>query len=86
MTEAEFEAGYAARSGVSVEWLHKRGRFAEPCDCGEPYCEGWAMGNQWEDAIAENELRAVPQKADLRPGAPFPGFNDWHIPYWRSPQ
>ena len=58
MTCDEFEALYAQRSGVTVEQLHAWGRFAEPCDCGNPICEGWAMGHQWEDAIVEYEARA----------------------------
>lgn len=53
----QFEAAYAARSGVTVEFLHQHGRWAEPCDCGTETCEGWAMGHQWEDALFENELR-----------------------------
>ena len=59
MTAEEFEAAYAQRSGLSVEWLHQHGRYAEPCDCGDPECEGWAMGHPWEDAIFEDELRAT---------------------------
>ena len=58
-----FEAAYAARSGVTVEWLHAHGRWPEPCDCGEGMCEGWEMGHQWEDALLEDELR----KSGLRP-------------------
>lgn len=57
MNAAEFEAAYAERSGVTVEQLHAWGRYAEPCDCGEPGCEGWAMGHQQEDAIVEDEFR-----------------------------
>jgi hypothetical protein len=56
LTAAEFEAAYAARSGVSVEYLHWAGRFAQPCDCGWDDCQGWEMGHQWEDALARNEL------------------------------
>ena len=44
ITADEFEAAYAARSGVTVEFLHEHGRRAEPCGCGEDDCEGWAMG------------------------------------------
>jgi hypothetical protein len=44
----EFEAQYAARSGVTVAWLHAHGRYAEPCDCGADMCQGWAMGHQQE--------------------------------------
>jgi hypothetical protein len=63
MTAEEFEEAYAARSGVTVEFLHRHGRYAEPCDCGEDACGGWAMGHQWEDAIIEDQLRtAVIQK------------------------
>lgn len=57
MTAEEFEAAYATRSGVTVEFLHSWGRYAEPCGCGEPECGGWAMGRQQEDAITENMLR-----------------------------
>lgn len=63
MTAEEFEAAYAARSGVSVGFLHARGRYAERCDCGEPECEGWAMGYQLEDAIAEDAARALTRRS-----------------------
>jgi len=53
----EFEAQYAARSGVTVAQLHAYGRYAEPCSCGNDECEGWAMGHQQEDAIVEDEIR-----------------------------
>jgi hypothetical protein len=46
MTLEEFEAGYAERSGVTVEWLHNNGLHGKPCDCGNEFCEGWAM--DWE--------------------------------------
>ena len=55
---AEFEAAYAARSGVTVDWLHAHGRYAERCDCGEEMCEGWAMAHPQEDAIVEERLRS----------------------------
>ena len=58
MTAEEWEAAYAERSGVTVEFLHSWGRFAERCDCGDAECEGWAMGHPWEDAIAEDLKRA----------------------------
>jgi hypothetical protein len=54
MTAAEFEAAYADRSGLTVDQLHDWGRFAEPCDCGDPLCEGWAMGHQWVEAEFED--------------------------------
>jgi len=57
LTAAQFEEQWAARAGVTVESLHSWGRWAERCDCGEPGCEGWSMGHQWEDAIVINELR-----------------------------
>ena len=58
MTAAEFEAQIARTTGVTVEWLHLGMRpVREPCDCGEPCCEGWQMGHQHEDAILENQLR-----------------------------
>ena len=60
MTAAEFEAAYAARSGVTVAWLRYRGRYVEPCYCGDDECEGWCMGHQHEDALAEDEARLRP--------------------------
>lgn len=61
MTAAEFEARYAARSGVTVAWLHAHGRYAERCRCGWGMCEGWGMGHQQEDAIAEDHARTASQ-------------------------
>ena len=46
MTKDEFEAGYAMRSGVSIEWLHQHGQHAVLCDCGEHGCNGWAMARR----------------------------------------
>ena len=57
MTRDEFEARYAARSGITIAQLHAYGRYAELCRCDGEGCEGWAMGPQQEDAIAENETR-----------------------------
>ncbi len=65
MTGEEFEAAYAARSGVSTGWLHSAGRYAEPCDCGEPECEGWAMGHQQDDAIIEDVIVARAKRRDV---------------------
>jgi hypothetical protein len=45
MTAAEFEAAYAAASGVTVTWLHDHGRYALPCDCGDQTCGGWQMAH-----------------------------------------
>ena len=58
MTAEEFEAAYAARSGVTVDFLHEHGCWAEQCDCDEDGCQGWAMGHQQEDAIIEDGQRA----------------------------
>lgn len=41
MTAEQFEQEYAARSGVSVEWLRAQGRVVATCDCDEPDCEGF---------------------------------------------
>lgn len=46
MTLDEFEAEYAAASGITVEKLHEYGLYAMPCDCGDESCRGWAM--DWE--------------------------------------
>jgi hypothetical protein len=43
ITKEEFERQYAEKSGVTIEWLHAHGQFAEPCDCEWDECKGWAM-------------------------------------------
>ncbi len=43
MTKDEFEAAYAARSGVTVQRLYEMGRYGAPCNCGDESCEGWQM-------------------------------------------
>jgi hypothetical protein len=62
ITAAAFEAAYAARSGTTVAGLHRLGRYAEPCNCGDDDCEGWALGHQQEDAIVENAGRKDDQR------------------------
>lgn len=42
MTREEFEAEYAARSGVTVEELRAAGRIVVPCTCDSDMCAGWA--------------------------------------------
>lgn len=37
----EFERVYAARSGVTVEWLREQGRVVATCDCDYEFCEGF---------------------------------------------
>lgn len=59
LSAAQFEAAYAERSSTTAAQLHAWGRYAEPCDCREEGCEGWAMGHQWEDALLEDSLRAA---------------------------
>lgn len=41
MTKQEFEIQW--RSGLAVTELPALLVHAEPCDCGEPECEGWQM-------------------------------------------
>jgi hypothetical protein len=57
MTGEHFAAAYAHRSGTTVEDLAAWGRYPAPCACGDPICEGWLMGHQWEDAIFEDLMR-----------------------------
>ena len=37
-----FAIAYAARSGVTVEWLMQYKKVV-PCDCDDELCEGWQM-------------------------------------------
>lgn len=41
MTLQEFEVGYARRSNLTLVEFYDLGLRGEPCDCGEPGCEGW---------------------------------------------
>jgi hypothetical protein len=41
MTAEEFEAGYAERSGLTVDALRRLGFVVRPCSCGETGCHGW---------------------------------------------
>lgn len=43
MTESEFVAFYAERSGMTPAELAAHGRKPYRCACGEEGCEGWAM-------------------------------------------
>jgi hypothetical protein len=86
VTAAEFEAAYAARSGVTVEQLHAWGRYAEPCDCDSDMCQGWAMGHQQEDAIAEDQLRATRRYIAAHRETWPPGTTAWFEYHcWESP-
>jgi hypothetical protein len=49
----KFEKKYAKDSDTTVEQLHKLGRYATPCDCGEDGCKGWQMGHFEEMTHAE---------------------------------
>ena len=54
-TVQEFERWYANNSGVTVEFLHKYGRYGAPCDCGDTICTGWQMTHQ--DYVLEEEKK-----------------------------
>lgn len=43
MTKEQYEEQFAARSGCTVDHLHKQGNFALPCDCIDKVCSGWVM-------------------------------------------
>ena len=43
ITRQEFEEQYAARSGISIEWLKREGQISLPCHCDEDGCQGWQM-------------------------------------------
>ncbi len=46
MTQEEFEKEYAAKSGMTVERLHKMGQKAVPCDCQCECCKGWKIATK----------------------------------------
>lgn len=54
MTADEFEAAYAARSGLTVEKLRALGRIVAPCNCGDQGCDGWQSTTQ---ARVDDEAR-----------------------------
>jgi hypothetical protein len=61
-TVEDFARAYAARSGVTVEWLKENGREARPCDCGEEGCEGWQMAHVRELQWAVDQGIATPRE------------------------
>ncbi|MDP2720242.1 MAG: hypothetical protein Q8P44_10565, partial [Dehalococcoidia bacterium] len=60
---AEFEEGYAERSGVTVEWLHENGLFPVPCKCGEEGCKGFQMIHVNEYSYAPTGLEDIIKQA-----------------------
>jgi hypothetical protein len=48
---AAFEEQCARTTGVTVDELHRSGRYAEPCPCDDTGCEGWTLGYRHEDAV-----------------------------------
>jgi hypothetical protein len=81
MTRDEFERGYCARSGVTVEWFRQH-RVALPCACEADGCEGWAAisldpllllhhlcfqlpEREALMGLEMTELRAVTERADV---------------------
>ncbi len=64
MTKEEFENDYAARSGLTVAWLHEHNQFGVPCDCGEYKCMGWQM-KHIKPTIRATIIRANVIRSDL---------------------
>jgi hypothetical protein len=64
MTAHEFEAMYAANSGLTVARLRELGRVVRPCACGQDGCAGWqsisaVTAAEWEaDGTAPWATRA----------------------------
>jgi len=61
VTAAEFEAAYAARSGVTVAELRAAGRVVVRCRCGEESCQGWAsvsaaVAANWDETAGRERL------------------------------
>lgn len=78
-TADEFAREYAARSGVTVDWLREHGREARPCDCGDEMCEGWQMAHVNEgNTASDSDAPAYEQPSD-RLLAVSAGFN-WQPP------
>jgi len=50
-----FEAVYAQKSGVSVEFLRDRDQHVEPCYCGEIGCYGWKIVGPGVPGIEEEK-------------------------------
>lgn len=46
VTWQQFATEYAARSGVTVDFLALIGQAVAPCACGEDGCNGWQMISQ----------------------------------------
>ena len=59
ITRQEFEVEYAAKSGVSLQWLWDEGKISLPCHCGEEGCQGWQMRRL--DSVTAYDLQFVPE-------------------------
>jgi len=65
VTREQFEQAYAARSGVTVDWLKEHGREARPCACNNEGCEGWQMAHVKELQWAVDQGIATPVEIAL---------------------
>lgn len=61
VTAGEFEAGYAAVVGATVEGLHAKGRVAERCSCDWDRCLGWVLGYRLSSLVSDRELFGLPE-------------------------
>lgn len=68
MTAEEFEALYAARSGITVAELRAAGRVVIACHCGGRDCLGWESTRPCKCGRAELHLS--------EPGCDGVGFTD----------
>jgi len=56
MNRHEFELMFSQGKEKNLDWFHKVGMFARPCDCGRTYCEDWVM-----DSILNMDAEQIDQ-------------------------
>lgn len=66
-TKEEFEAGYAARSSLTVEALHALGMEAQPCKCEYDKCQGWAMTKEEKAEVLLKLCPTCRRVSEFRP-------------------
>lgn len=62
MTREEFETtwlGRGAWNALVAEDLHRLGRMAAPCSCGDPVCRGWQMLHI--EGLLPEEMATLPE-------------------------
>lgn len=56
MDRNEFELMFSQDNEADLDWFHRVGMFAVPCDCARPYCKDWRI-----DSILNMSVEQIDQ-------------------------